>query len=174
MAHSPGSMSAPPATAAAGGKKRKNRSKSVDPVALTVKEANVEPVTEEEAPVVRLGSAVVPYMNKQRCLVFSTRGITARYRHLMEDIRRMLPHHKKDVKVRPSRTLVGSVHFCAPAARLFTEMVHFLDQIIPASTVQTSWIVNIGTIVKHVPLLRADLSSGNSSPVLTCPLPLHE
>ena len=43
---------------------------------------------------------VVPYKNKQRVLVFSTRGITARYRHLMEDLRRLIPHHKKDVKVR--------------------------------------------------------------------------
>lgn len=42
---------------------------------------------------------VVPYKNKQRVLVFSTRGITARYRHLMEDLRRLIPHHKKDVKL---------------------------------------------------------------------------
>lgn len=44
-------------------------------------------------------TGVVPYTNKQRVLVFSTRGITARYRHLMEDLRNMLPHHKKEVKV---------------------------------------------------------------------------
>jgi ribosome biogenesis protein BRX1 len=56
---------------------------------------------------VRMFPEVVPYKNKQRVLVFSTRGITARYRHLMEDIRRLLPHHKKDVKVRVRVTLRG-------------------------------------------------------------------
>jgi ribosome biogenesis protein BRX1 len=40
------------------------------------------------------------YINKQRVLVFCSRGITTRYRHLMDDFRKLLPHHKKDVKVR--------------------------------------------------------------------------
>jgi hypothetical protein len=52
----------------------------------------------DDAPIRRFPE-VVPYKNKQRVLVFSTRGITARYRHLMEDLRRLIPHHKKDVKV---------------------------------------------------------------------------
>jgi ribosome biogenesis protein BRX1 len=39
------------------------------------------------------------YVNKQRCLVFCTRGVTARARHLLEDIRKLLPHHKKDAKL---------------------------------------------------------------------------
>jgi len=38
------------------------------------------------------------YINKQRTLVFGTRGISHRDRHLMEDLRDMLPHSKKDVK----------------------------------------------------------------------------
>eukprot|EP00937_MAST-01D_sp_MAST-1D-sp2_P003984 g3984.t1 len=42
--------------------------------------------------------ASVPYRNKQRCLVFCSRGITPRYRHFMGDLRRLMPHHKKDVK----------------------------------------------------------------------------
>lgn len=37
---------------------------------------------------------------KQRVLVFSARGVTSRFRHLMEDVRKLLPHHKKDAKVR--------------------------------------------------------------------------
>lgn len=39
------------------------------------------------------------YKNKQRVLVFCSRGVTARYRHLLEDIRKLVPHHKKDVKL---------------------------------------------------------------------------
>ena len=39
------------------------------------------------------------YQNKQRVLVFASRGITARYRHLLDDLRKLIPHHKKDVKL---------------------------------------------------------------------------
>jgi len=39
------------------------------------------------------------YKNKQRVLVLSSRGITHRYRHLMNDIASLLPHCKKDVKL---------------------------------------------------------------------------
>eukprot|EP01095_Lingulamoeba_sp_RSL-Kostka_P004289 TRINITY_DN1538_c2_g2_i1.p1 TRINITY_DN1538_c2_g2~~TRINITY_DN1538_c2_g2_i1.p1 ORF type:complete len:294 (+),score=66.80 TRINITY_DN1538_c2_g2_i1:70-951(+) len=39
------------------------------------------------------------YLNKQRTLVFCSRGITSRYRHLMQDIRMLLPHSKKDSKL---------------------------------------------------------------------------
>jgi ribosome biogenesis protein BRX1 len=41
----------------------------------------------------------VAYNNKQRILVISSRGINARYRHLMEDMKRLIPHHKKDNKL---------------------------------------------------------------------------
>jgi hypothetical protein len=43
---------------------------------------------------------VVSYTNKHRCLVFGSRGMTARYRHLLEDVRDLIPHHKKESKVR--------------------------------------------------------------------------
>jgi len=39
------------------------------------------------------------YRNKQRCLVLCSRGVTARYRHLLEDLRCLLPHHKKESKL---------------------------------------------------------------------------
>lgn len=39
------------------------------------------------------------YRNKQRVLILASRGITARYRHLMDDLRRLIPHHKKDSKL---------------------------------------------------------------------------
>lgn len=32
-------------------------------------------------------------------LVFAARGLTARYRHFMDDLRHMIPHHKKDAKL---------------------------------------------------------------------------
>ena len=36
--------------------------------------------------------------NKQRVLVLASRGITQRYRHLMEDVLTLLPHSVKDNK----------------------------------------------------------------------------
>lgn len=39
------------------------------------------------------------YRNKQRVLLITSRGITARYRHLLEDLKKLIPHHKKDNKL---------------------------------------------------------------------------
>lgn len=39
------------------------------------------------------------YRNKQRCLTLCSRGVTARYRHLLEDLRTLIPHHKKEAKL---------------------------------------------------------------------------
>lgn len=39
------------------------------------------------------------WINKQRCLVFSSRGISHRYRHLMTDVKAMLPHSKSESKM---------------------------------------------------------------------------
>src|SRR5690349_12631604 len=41
---------------------------------------------------------VVPYTNKQRVLMLCSRGITTRYRHFMEDLRALMPHHRKEIK----------------------------------------------------------------------------
>lgn len=41
----------------------------------------------------------ISYTNKQRVLILSSRGITARYRHLLEDFKKLIPHHKKDNKL---------------------------------------------------------------------------
>lgn len=38
------------------------------------------------------------WRNKQRTLVFTTRGVTPRHRHLCEDMRKLLPHHKAEPK----------------------------------------------------------------------------
>ena len=47
----------------------------------------------------------VTYTNKQRVLILSSRGITARYRHLLEDLKNLIPHHKKDNKLDTKRDL---------------------------------------------------------------------
>lgn len=48
------------------------------------------------------------YRNKQRCLILCSRGVTARYRHLLEDLRTLIPHHKKDSKLDPGKSTPGS------------------------------------------------------------------
>jgi len=47
------------------------------------------------------------YRNKQRCLVLCLRGATARYRHLLEDLRTLLSHHKKESKLDPGKSGTG-------------------------------------------------------------------
>ena len=47
------------------------------------------------------------YRNKQRCLVLCSRGVTARYRHLLEDLRSLMPHHKKESKLDPGDEGMG-------------------------------------------------------------------
>ncbi len=39
------------------------------------------------------------YSNKQRCLVLSSRGVNVRQRHLLEDLKKLIPHHKTDSKL---------------------------------------------------------------------------
>jgi len=45
------------------------------------------------------------WRNKQRTLVFCSRGVTSRNRHLLEDIRKLLPHHKTEPKFEKSSRL---------------------------------------------------------------------
>ena len=44
------------------------------------------------------GAPLEAKKNKQRVLVLASRGITQRYRHLMEDVLTLLPHSVKDNK----------------------------------------------------------------------------
>lgn len=39
------------------------------------------------------------YINKQRTLIFSSRGINFKFRHFMKDLQDLLPHSKKDCKL---------------------------------------------------------------------------
>ncbi|XP_046421230.1 ribosome biogenesis protein BRX1 homolog [Neodiprion fabricii] len=45
------------------------------------------------------------WINKQRVLVFASRGINHRDRHLMEDIKRLMPHHRPESKMERSKNL---------------------------------------------------------------------
>jgi ribosome biogenesis protein BRX1 len=46
----------------------------------------------------KLTKTVKRFRNQQRVLVLSSRGSNSRHRHLLQDIRAVLPHHKKDTK----------------------------------------------------------------------------
>ena len=48
------------------------------------------------------------YRNKRRCLVLCLRGATARYRHVLEDLRTLIPHHKKESKLDVSGGKAGA------------------------------------------------------------------
>ncbi|XP_066145291.1 ribosome biogenesis protein BRX1 homolog isoform X2 [Euwallacea fornicatus] len=45
------------------------------------------------------------WINKQRVLVFASRGINHRDRHLMEDLKKLMPHHKPEAKMERTKTL---------------------------------------------------------------------
>lgn len=83
----------------------KKRKVSEDDVEVSVDEKTVEYAADDE--VAQEEEAAVPmesdgrYRNKQRCLVLCSRGVTARYRHLLEDLRTLMPHHKKESKLDP-------------------------------------------------------------------------
>ncbi|KAM3962981.1 ribosome biogenesis protein BRX1 homolog [Aphomia sociella] len=47
----------------------------------------------------------VKWINRQRVLVFAARGINHRHRHLMEDIKKLMPHHKSESKMERSKNL---------------------------------------------------------------------
>ncbi|XP_044761414.1 ribosome biogenesis protein BRX1 homolog [Coccinella septempunctata] len=65
---------------------------------------------EEEKPLpsVRIEEPVpkkARWINRQRVLVLATRGINHRHRHLMEDLKRLMPHHKPESKMERQKTL---------------------------------------------------------------------
>ncbi|XP_045492964.1 ribosome biogenesis protein BRX1 homolog [Colias croceus] len=71
-----------------------------------------EPVKSENMvtlPPVRMSDDPTPkqvrWINRQRVLVFAARGINHRHRHLMEDIKKLMPHHKTESKMERSKNL---------------------------------------------------------------------
>ncbi|RUS85615.1 hypothetical protein EGW08_006627 [Elysia chlorotica] len=59
------------------------------------KEVVLEPIVQSDAPVERQ----TKWTNKQRTLIFSSRGISYRTRHLMLDLRTLMPHSKAEPKM---------------------------------------------------------------------------
>lgn len=53
------------------------------------------------------------WVNKQRVLVFAARGINHRDRHLMNDLRTLLPHHKAESKMERAKTLSVVNEICS-------------------------------------------------------------
>lgn len=69
-----------------------------------VEDEEVKGATGSSTPPMAVPSAIPSdgkYRNKQRCLTVSSRGVPARFRHLMEDLRTLMPHHKKESKLDP-------------------------------------------------------------------------
>ncbi|KAJ4460712.1 putative Ribosome biogenesis protein BRX1 [Paratrimastix pyriformis] len=49
---------------------------------------------------------------KKKILTFSSRGIGARYRHLLTDLQRLLPHSRKEAKLEPKEKLTTINEIC--------------------------------------------------------------
>ncbi|KAH9515426.1 Ribosome biogenesis protein BRX1 [Bulinus truncatus] len=77
--------------------KRKQKNDTSDSPKVKKQKNNVtlEPVITSDAPVERQ----TKWKNKQRVLVFSSRGISYRTRHLMNDLRTLMPHSKAEPKM---------------------------------------------------------------------------
>lgn len=80
-------------------KKRKRKTKAAKAAATaaeaTTKSAKISKTEEKPAKKKR---ELAPFKNKQKVLILSSRGVTHRYRHLMNDVRELLPHGKKESK----------------------------------------------------------------------------
>lgn len=64
------------------------------PEALPAKRMSDEPIRKKNK-----------WTNKQRVLVLASRGINHIHRHLMEDLKKLMPHHKPEAKMERSKTL---------------------------------------------------------------------
>lgn len=71
-----------------------------------VENDEVEPSTPAVEPSFRSDGR---YHNKQRCLILSSRGVTSRFRHLLEDLRTLIPHNKKESKLDVSKNQAGGI-----------------------------------------------------------------
>ncbi|XP_023246831.1 ribosome biogenesis protein BRX1 homolog isoform X2 [Copidosoma floridanum] len=52
------------------------------------------------------------WVNRQRVLVFASRGINHRDRHLMEDIKTLMPHHRPESKMERTKNLLVVNEIC--------------------------------------------------------------
>lgn len=79
-----------------GGAKNQNKKRKRE--ASKAKAAEVKTIAEDESqkkPRLELPA----FKNKQKVLILCSRGVTHRYRHLMNDMRLLLPHGKKESKL---------------------------------------------------------------------------
>ncbi|CAG0918008.1 unnamed protein product, partial [Notodromas monacha] len=96
-------------------RKRPKKQKNV-PQAKKMKSAKQIASDEVVLPAMRHSDDPPPlakrWMNKQRVLIFATRGITHLHRHLMEDLRNLLPHSKKEAKKDKNEALSAINEIC--------------------------------------------------------------
>ncbi|KAG2426956.1 hypothetical protein HXX76_012741 [Chlamydomonas incerta] len=95
-----GGANASPAAAAAAAPKPAAAAAPAARMAFSTALAGPKPAAAGAA--ARAGSAAAAagvFKNKEKVLILSTRGVTYRYRHLMEDVVSLLPHSKKESKL---------------------------------------------------------------------------
>ncbi|KAK0078902.1 hypothetical protein PV325_001985 [Microctonus aethiopoides] len=79
---------------------------------------NVETIKEDEVPLSAKRISDEPlakktkWINRQRVLVFASRGINHRDRHLMEDIKTLMPHHRTEAKMERQKNLTVVNEIC--------------------------------------------------------------
>ncbi|KAK0161381.1 hypothetical protein PV327_009857 [Microctonus hyperodae] len=79
---------------------------------------NVETINENEVPLPAKRLSDEPsakktkWINRQRVLVFASRGINHRDRHLMEDIKTLMPHHRTEAKMERQKNLSVVTEIC--------------------------------------------------------------
>ncbi|KAM9330038.1 ribosome biogenesis protein BRX1 homolog [Gastrophryne carolinensis] len=77
---------------------RRKRGSETEPVALK-KKAKLQQNEDEQEYTVPAPVSEGKWTNKERVLIFSSRGINFRTRHLMQDLRTLMPHAKADTKM---------------------------------------------------------------------------
>ncbi|CAG0879034.1 unnamed protein product [Darwinula stevensoni] len=79
-------------------------------------ESDSDDERENALPTVRSSDEPPPkktkWINRQRVLVFASRGITFLQRHFMEDLRRLLPHSKPEAKKEKKESLIAINEIC--------------------------------------------------------------
>ncbi|EDW17281.2 LOW QUALITY PROTEIN: uncharacterized protein Dmoj_GI16813 [Drosophila mojavensis] len=117
-----------------------------------VEQLEIVPLDENPPlPSQRPSDEVVPkkekWINKQRVLVFAARGISHRDRHLMRDIKTLMPHHRPESKMERSKTaneamlfegrrkrdlymwLANTAGATGPSAKFLIENIHTMAEL---------------------------------------------
>ncbi|EAW55910.1 brix domain containing 2, isoform CRA_b [Homo sapiens] len=78
---------------------KKPKRNEIDAEPPAKRHATAEEVEEEERDRIPGPVCKGKWKNKERILIFSSRGINFRTRHLMQDLRMLMPHSKADTKM---------------------------------------------------------------------------